>query len=175
MIFLDESGVTTQMTRTWGRARRGERILEATPGGHWKVLTTLGALSLRGIGATMTVESATDGDVFTAYVEQVLCPILQPDDTVVMDNLSAHKVAGIRELVLARGAHVLYLPPYSPDLNPIEMAWSKVKQFLRAAKARSKEALDQAVTDALKTITAQNAAAWFTHCGYLSTATVKLL
>lgn len=163
------------MTRTRGRARRGERIVEATPSGHWKVMTTLGALSLRGIDATMTIESATDGDVFTAYVEQVLGPTLSPGDVVVMDNLSAHKVAGIRELIEARGAQLLYLPPYSPDLNPIEKAWSKFKQFLRAAKTRSKEALDQAITDAFKTITADNAAAWFRHCGYQGTATMELL
>jgi transposase len=163
---LDESGVTTQMTRQWGRAPKGERINEATPQGHWEVLTTLGAMSLRGMDATMTVESATDGDVFRAYVEQVLCAALQPGDVVVMDNLSAHKVTGIRERIESCGAQLLYLPPYSPDLNPIEKAWSKFKKFLRDAKARTKEALDQAVTDALKTITAANAAAWFRHCGY---------
>lgn len=166
LIFLDESGVTTQMTRAWGRAPKGERIAEATPQGHWQVLTTLGAMSLRGIEAAMTVESPTDGEVFRAYVEQVLCPKLKPSDVVILDNLSAHKVPGVRELVETCGAELLYLPPYSPDLNPIEKAWFKLKQFLRAAKARSAEALDQAVTEALKTITADNAAAWFQHCGY---------
>jgi len=154
------------MTRQWGRAPKGERIHEATPQGHWEVLTTLGAMSLRGIDAAMTVESATDGDVFTAYVEQALCPKLKPGDVVVLDNLSAHKVAGIGQRIEACGAQLLYLPPYSPDLNPIEKAWSKFKKYLRDAKARTKEALDQAVTDALKTITADNAAAWFRHCGY---------
>jgi transposase len=166
LIFLDESGVTTQMTRQWGRAPKGQRVNEATPQGHWQVVTTLGAMSLRGFDAAMTVESATDGDVFRAYVEQVLCPKLRSGDVVVMDNLSAHKVAGIREWIEACNAQLLYLPPYSPDLNPIEKAWSKFKQFLRAAKARSKEALDQAITDAIKTITAENAAAWFRSCGY---------
>jgi transposase len=165
-LFLDESGVTTQMTRLWGRAPRGERIAEATPQGHWKVLTTLGAMSLRGIEAVMTVESATDGDVFLAYLEQVLCPKLKAGDVVVMDNLSAHKVKGVRELIAASGAELLYLPPYSPDFNPIEKAWSKLKQWLRAAKARTAEELDQAITEALKAITADNAAAWFRHCGY---------
>jgi len=165
-MFLDESGVTTQMTRLWGRAVRGERIAEATPQGHWKVLTTLGAMSLRGIEAAMTIESPTDGEVFLAYVEQVLGPKLKPGDVVIMDNLSAHKVRGVRQRIEACGAEVLYLPPYSPDLNPIEKAWFKLKQFLRAAKARTAEALDQAVTEALKTITADNAAAWFRHCGY---------
>lgn len=164
--FLDESGVTTQMTWLWGRAPRGERVQEATPDGRWQVLTTLGTMSLRGMEAVMTVASATDGDVFHAYVEQVLCATLQAGDVVVMDNLSAHKVAGIRELIEARGAQLVYLPPYSPDLNPIEQAWSKFKQFLRTAKARTAEALDQAITDALKTITADNAQAWFRHCGY---------
>jgi transposase len=166
LIFLDESGVTTQMTRLWGRAPKGERVAEATPQGHWKVLTTLGALSLRGIEAAMTVDAATDGEVFRVFVEQVLCPKLRPGDVVVLDNLSAHKAAGVRELVAACGAELLYLPPYSPDLNPIEKAWFKFKQFLRAAKARTQEVLDEAVTAALKTITADNAAAWFRHCGY---------
>ena len=166
MIFLDESGVTTQMTRLWGRAERGQRIAEATPQGHWKVLTILGGLRLSGVLATMTIESATDGDVFLAYVEQVLCPELQPGDVVVMDNLSAHKIDGVRQRIAARGAELLYLPPYSPDLNPIEKAWSKLKQLLRTAKARTAETLNQAITEALKAITADNATAWFRHCGY---------
>lgn len=175
LIFLDESGVTTIMTRQWGRAPKDERINEPTPQGHWKVLTTLGGMSLRGIDDSMTVESTTDGDVFRAYVGQALCAAPQPGDVVVMDNLSAHKVAGIRERIEACGAQLLYLPPYSPDLNPIEKAWSKFKKFLRDAKARTKEALDQAVTDALKTITAENAAAWFRHCGYRGTAIMDSL
>jgi transposase len=154
------------MTRLWGRAPKGQTIAEATPQGHWKILTTLGAMSLRGIDAAMTIESPTDGEVFTAYLEQVLCPKLKSGDVVIMDNLSAHKVRGIDELIAACGARLLYLPPYSPDLNPIEKAWFKLKQFLRAAKARTPEALDQAITEALKTITADNAAAWFRHCGY---------
>jgi len=164
--FLDESGVTTQMTRAWGRAPKGERIAEGTPQGHWKVLTTLGAMSVRGIEAAMTIDAATDGEVFLAYVDQVLCPQLQPGDVVVMDNLSSHKVKGVREKIAACGAELLYLPPYSPDLNPIEKAWFKLKQFLRSAKARTIEALEQAIAEALRTITADNAQAWFRHCGY---------
>lgn len=163
------------MTRLWGRAPRGERVNEATPDSRWQVLTTLGTMSLRGMEAVMTVPSATDGDVFQVYVEQVLSAVLQPGDVLVMDNLSAHKVAGIRDLIAARGAQVIYLPPYSPDLNPIEKAWSKFKQFLRAAKARTSEALDDAITEALKTITPENAAAWFRHCGYPDTASVEPL
>ena len=166
LIFLDESGVTTQMTRPWGRAPKGERIAEAAPQGHWNVLTTLGAMNLRGIVAAMTIEAATDADIFAAYVEQVLGPKLQPGDVAILDNLSAHKVPGIEDSITGCGARLLYLPPYSPDLNPMEQAWSKFKQFLRAAKARTAEALDQAITEALKTITPDNAAAWFRHCGY---------
>jgi transposase len=173
--FLDESGVTTQMTRLWGRAPRGERVTEATPDGRWQVLTTLGTMSLRGMEAVMTVPAATDGDVFRAYVEQVLCATLRPGDVLILDNLSAHKVVGIRELIEARGAQLLYLPPYSPDLNPIEKAWSKFKPCLRAAKARTADALDHAITAALKTITPDNAAAWFRHCGYQGTAIVESL
>ena len=118
------------------------------------MLTTLGAMSLRGMEAVMTVESATDGDVFLAYLEQGLCPKLKAGDVVVMDNLSAHKVKGVGELLAARGAELLYLPPYSPDFNPLEKAGSKLKPLLRAAQARTAEALDQAITEALKTITA---------------------
>jgi transposase len=163
LIFLDESGVTISMTRLYARALGGGRIHEATPGGHWKILTILGAMGLRGMVATMTIEEATDTEIFLAYVEHVLCPALQPGDVVVMDNLSSHKVNGVRELIQQAGAEVLYLPPYSPDLNPIEKAWAKLKQWLRAAKARSQEALDQAIAEALQLITAENAQAWFRH------------
>ena len=154
------------MTQLWGRAPKGQRVAEARPEGHWQVLTTLGAMRLEGMIAAMAVESVTNGDVFEAFLEQVLCPKLQRGDVVVMDNLSVHKVDRVRELIEGAGARLLYLPPYSPDLNLIEKAWSKFKQFLRSAKARTREALDQAVTEALKTITADNAAAWFHHSGY---------
>ncbi len=164
LIFLDESGVTTSMTRLYARSLGGQRIHEPAPGGHWKIMTILGAISLRGMIATMTIEEATDADIFLAYVEHVLCPALKPGDVVVMDNLSSHKVSGVREWIEKAGAEVLYLPPYSPDLNPIEKAWSKLKQLLRSAKARTKDALDQAIEDALKLISADNAQAWFNHC-----------
>jgi len=127
-------------------------------------MTILGAMSLRGMVATMTIEAATDREIFLAYLDEVLCPKLRPGDVVVMDNLSSHKVHGVRKLIQATGAEVLYLPPYSPDLNPIEKAWAKLKQLLRAAKARSKQALDQAIAEALKLISADNAKAWFKHC-----------
>ncbi len=166
LVFQDESGATTEMTRRYGRAPRGERVAEGTPAGHWRTLTLLGAMSTRGVIAAMTVESPTDGDVFLAYVEQVLCPRLQAGQVVVMDNLLAHKVEGVRRLIEATEAELLYLPPYSPDFNPIEQAWSKIKQQLRSAKARTVESLEAAITHALAQVTANNASAWFAHCGY---------
>jgi len=136
-------------------------VAEATPGGHWKILTVLGAMSTRGMVAAMTIEEPTDGDIFLAYLQQVLAPALRPGDVVVMDNLSSHKAEGVRESIEAAGAKLLYLPSYSPDLNPIEKAWSKLKQLLRSAKARSKEALDQAIAQLLPSITSEDANAWF--------------
>jgi len=165
-VFVDESGVTTEMTRRYGRAPRGQRVREAAPAGHWSTLTVLGAMSCPGLLATMTVESSTDGDVFLAYLEQVLCPRLQPGQVVVMDNLSAHKVEGVRQRIEATGAELLYLPSYSPDFNPIEPCWGKIKQCLRAWKARTVERLEEALTEAIASISPQNALAWFHHCGY---------
>jgi len=175
LVFIDESGVTTQMSRAYGRAPRGQRVREAIPAGHWRTLTVLGALTCDGLLATMTIESATDAEVFLAYVEQVLAPKLRPWQVVVMDNLSAHKVAGVREIIEAAGARLVYLPPYSPDFNPIEPCWGKVKLCLRALKARTLETLDQAITQALASITPENALAWFHHCGYLSKSIPKMV
>jgi transposase len=149
------------MTRLYARCVGGTRIHEAAPQGNWKILTILGAMSMGGMIATMTIEEATDADIFLAYLDQVLCPALQPGNVVIMDNLSAHKIDGVRQLIEAAGAELLYLPPYSPDLNPIEKAWSKLKQLLRAVMARTKEGLDQAITEMLPQITQQNAEAWF--------------
>jgi transposase len=149
------------MTRLYARCRGGRRIAEAAPGGHWKTLTLVGAIRLDGMFAPMTVEAATDAEIFLAYVDRVLCPELKTGDVVVMDNLSSHKVQGVRERIEAAAAELLYLPPYSPDLNPIEKAWSKLKQYLRAVKARTAEQLQQAIAEALKTITQRDAAAWF--------------
>lgn len=164
LIFLDESGVTTSMTRLRARCQGGRRIHEATPGGHWKIMTILGAMSLHGMVATMTIEEATDADIFLAFVEQVLCPALKQGDLVVMDNLSSHKVSAVRESIQSVGAQLLYLPPYSPDLNPIEKAWAKLKQLLRSAQARTTEILEQAIAEAVKLITPENAKAWFRLC-----------
>ena len=155
------------MTRLRARCEGGGRIAEATPGSRWKILTILGALSVRGMVAAMTIEEATDGDIFCAFIEQVLCRVLRPGDVVVMDNLGSHKTLRVRQRIAQAGAQVLYLPPYSPELNPIEKAWSKLKQLLRSAKARSKEALETAVTDALPLITPDNATAWFRASGII--------
>ena len=164
---IDESGITIALTRLYGRAPRGERVLDSAPQNYGQNVTMLGALSCTGLEAVMTVEGATDSDVFRAYVREVLCPTLREGDVVVADNLSAHKAAGVQEAIAATGARLLYLPPYSPDLNPIERCWSKIKTFLRATKARTREALDAAVARALATITEADARAWFAHCGYV--------
>lgn len=161
LIYLDESGVSTQMTRTRGRAPRGVRVEDNVPGGHWKMLTVVGAMDHNGMLATMTVEAATDREVFLAYLDRVLCPRLQPGHVVVMDNLSAHKVDGVRQRIEACGASLLYLPPYSPDLNPIEKAWSKLKQGLRAIAARTAEQLHNAIATLLPSISPNHARAWF--------------
>ena len=166
MVFLDESGVTTEMTRRYGRAPHGERVREGAPAGRWRTLTLLGAITVDGLLATMTIESPPDGEVFLAYLEQVLCPRLQPGQIVVMDFLAAHKHALVRSLIEQSGAQLLYLPPYSPDFNPIEQCWAKLQHSLRAAKARLLQALEQAITAGIATITPQNSAAWFQHCGY---------
>ena len=165
-MFLDESGVTTEMTRRYGWAPRPERVAEAVPAGHWRMLTVLAALTTQGVLASMTIESPTDGDVFLAFLEQVLVPKLEPGHIVILDNLGAHKIPGVRPLIESRGAQLLYLPPYSPDFNPIEQAWSVVKQRLRGIKARVLEHLQLAVAEALTTITADHARAFFRHCGY---------
>ena len=152
------------MTRLYARAAGGIRVHEGAPEGDWKILTILGAMSTRGIIAVMTIEAATDREIFLAYLDEVLCPQLQPGDVVVMDNLSSHKVDGGRQRIEARQAELLYLPPYSPDLNPIEKAWSKLKQILRQVKARSAEALDQAIAAAIPATSPANAQAWFRLC-----------
>ena len=166
LVFLDESGVTTEMTRRYGRALRGERVQEGTPARHWRTLTLLGAMTSEGLLATMTIESPTGGEVFLAYAAQVLAPRREPGQVVILDNLAAHKVAGVRERIEAAGAQLLYLPPYSPGFNPIEKCWAKIKQLLRAAKARTLAVLQAAIAEALAAITSQNASAWFHHCQY---------
>jgi transposase len=164
LVFVDESGARTDLTRRYGRAPKGERVPEAVPHCHWKVLTILGALTTKGVQASMTVEAAADADVFLTFVEHVLAPTLRPGQVVVMDNLSAHKQRKVRRLLAARRCRLWYLPAYSPDLNPIEFAWSKLKTFLRGAKARLRPALEEAVGEGLRRITPKDARNWFRHC-----------
>ena len=154
------------MTRLYGRAAKGERVIDTVPQNYGENVTMLASLSLSGIEAPMTVSGAVDGLVFKVYVEQVLCPTLNVGDVVVMDNLPAHKVVGIKQLIEARGAKLIYLPPYSPDLNPIEKCWSKIKTHLRGAKARTRLELEKALREALLLITAEDAVGWFRSCGY---------
>lgn len=166
LIFLDESGAKTNLTRLWGRAPKGQRAHASTPHGHWQTTTMMASLRLNGQTACMTLDGATDTDSFRAYVETILIPTLQPGDLVVMDNLSPHHSDPTLALITQAGAHVLFLPAYSPDLNPIEKMWSKIKTLLRAAEARTPTELVQAIGQALAQVTAKDALGWFVSCGY---------
>ncbi len=154
------------MTRLRGRALRGQRVHACAPHGHWNSTTVIGAMRLDGATACMAIEAATDTEVFSAYVREVLGPFLRPGDLVVMDNLAAHKSEPVLALIRQAGADVLFLPAYSPDLNPIEPMWSKVKNTLRSLEARTRESLQEAIGQALATITPQDTLNWFAHCGY---------
>jgi transposase len=166
LIFVDETWSKTNMTRLRGRSPEGQRLVEKVPHGHWKTTTLIAALAISGIHCSMVVDGAVNGDVFQAFVEQVLVPQLRPGDVVVMDNLSSHKRARTRALIEAAGASVLFLPPYSPDLNPIEMIFAKLKQLLRSLACRTREALWQTMQSVVDQITATDAANCIRHCGY---------
>ena len=165
-VFLDESGAKTNLTRLYGWAPTTQRVVEATPHGHWQTTTMLSALRLDGVVTAMVVDGATDALVFQGFLRWLLVPRLRPGDIVVLDNLSSHKGSPVLSLIAAAGAEVWYLPPYSPDFNPIEPMWSKVKSLLRSAAARSARTLITAIAKALKAINAKDAQGWFTHCGY---------
>ena len=165
-MFLDESAAKTNLTRLRGRAPRGRRLLAKAPHGHWRTTTMISSVRLDGTTACMTIEGATDTAVFQAYVRAILAPSLQPGDIVVMDNLGPHKNEHTVKLIEQAGASVRFLPAYSPDLNPIEMMWSKVKALLRTAEARTAEDLQRAIGQALQRVTPQDAAHWFAACGY---------
>lgn len=156
------------MTRLYARSGAGERISDHIPDARWQATTILSSLRLDGTTNAMVFEDALNGDLFRAWVENCLSPTLRPGDIVIMDNLSSHKVSGIEELISSCGAKVEYLPPYSPDLNPVENMWSKIKSFLRKVKKRDKESLFEAVGDALSSVSSQDAAGWFQFCGYCS-------
>jgi transposase len=154
------------MTRLRGRSPKGKRVICHAPHGHWRTTTMISSVRLDGSTACMTLEGATNTEVFQAYVREILVPSLRPGDIVVMDNLGAHKNERTLELVEHAGAEVRFLPAYSPDLNPIEMMWSKVKAFLRKAQARNHPDLLAAISSALASITPDDALGWFTSCGY---------
>lgn len=154
------------MTRLYGRAPKGERVVGSAPNNYGPNVTMVGALGLDGIRAAMSFEGAMNGNVYRVFVEKVLCPTLKVGDVVVMDNLSAHKVTGIKETIERAGAQALYLPPYSPDFSPIEPCWSKVKTLLRKAKARTLDSLNDAIDHAIAQVTNTDALGWFKHCGY---------
>lgn len=166
LIFVDESGLSTKMARLRGWAPKGERCRAAVPHGHWKTTTFVGGLTLTGICAPMLLDGPMDGEAFLAWCEQMLAPVLRSGDVVVMDNLPAHKVAGIRQAIETTGAILLYLPPYSPDFNPIENAFAKLKAHVRKAAARTLEALEAAVESALRTFEPSECANFFAHAGY---------
>ena len=166
MIFLDESGALTNLVRTYGRSGCGDRCVGAAPQGHWKVMTAVAAVRLDGLTAPFTIDCPMDGEVFGVYVQRVLVPTLWASDVVVMDNLTAHKRPQIKRMIEAAGATVMYLPPYSPDLNPIEMIWSKVKGLLRTIAARTVDALHQAFGVAFAAVTPSDILGCFRHCGY---------
>ena len=167
LIFMDESGVNRAMTRTYARSRVNTRAFGHAPRNWGDNVSILGAISLRGPLPPMCINGATDGRVFLTYLKEVLVPQLWKGAVVVMDNLGAHKVAGVRELIEAAGARLLYLPPYSADFNPIELAWSKLKNHLRKTAARTTQALDRAISEGLASISAQDARGYFAHRGYL--------
>ena len=165
-MFIDETGTSTKMARRYGRSPRGERCRAPVPHGHWKTTTFVGALRLAGMTAPMVLDGAMHGAAFLAYVEQVLVPTLKPGDIVVMDNLPAHKPIAVRQAIAAAGAELRFLPPYSPDFNPIEMAFSKLKAFLKKAAARTVDDLFDAIAQGIDAVTPTECQNYFAAAGY---------
>lgn len=166
MLFIDETWTKTNMTPLRGRAPIGERLVAKTPHGHWKTTTLLAALGLDGVRCSMLTDGPINADAFEAFVEQVLVPQVHPGDVVVMDNLGSHKRFRTRELIESAGAKLVFLPPYSPDLNPIERVFAKIKHLLRSLACRTQETLWNAMQSVLDLITPADAANCFRHCGY---------
>jgi transposase len=167
LVFIDETWATTNMARRHGRARRGQRVVAAVPHGHWKTTTLVAALRQDGLSAPCVFDGAINGARFLAYVEQALAPTLRQGDVVIMDNLRAHKVKGVREAIEAAGARLLYLPPYSPDLNPIEHAFAKLKALLRTAATRTVEALWRTIGQIFDVFTPAECTNYLAHAGYV--------
>jgi transposase len=166
LVFIDETWVKTNMTRLYGRAPRGKRLVDAVPHGHWKTTTFIGALRCDAVTATGAFDGAVNGELFLAYVEQVLVPTLKPGDVVIMDNLRSHKVAGVREAIEGAGAKLMFIPPYSPDLNPIEQAFAKLKALLRARAIRTVDALWKALGNLVDYFSPEECASFLRHDGY---------
>lgn len=166
LVFIDETGMNLAMSRLYGRAVKGRRAYGTRPDGRGNNVTMIGALATKGLLAPLTFRGWTDKEAFKVYVNQVLVPQLWPGACVVMDNLPAHKANGIQQAIIAAGARVVYLSPYSPDFNPIENCWSKLKEFLRSTAARTYQELDDAITKAISTVTSSDIIGWFTHCCY---------
>lgn len=169
-IFLDETWLTTNMTRRYGRALRGQRVVDAVPHGHWKTTTFLAALRSTGMTAPLVIDGALDGDCFCAYVRQILVPELREGDIVVLDNLSSHKRVEARDAIEAAGARVVFLPPYSPDFNPIENAFAKLKHLVRCAKKRTVDELWAYLGRVLNAFAPSECVRYFRNCGYAATA-----
>jgi transposase len=166
-VFVDECSTNTSLAPLYGWSRKGERAYQKAPRNWGKNITLLSSMGKeRGMGASLVVEGSTNGMVFETYLEDVLLPTLEKGQVVVMDNLSAHKRERVRELIEAKGCDLVYLPPYSPDFNPIEQAFSKLKSYLREACARTQDTLMEVIGEALSTITASDAEGFFEHCGY---------
>jgi transposase len=174
-VFLDEIGAHTALTRLYGRAPRGERVVGRVPQGRWQTTTLIAAIRHDGVVASLAFGGATDEAAFLTFVKRVLIPALRPRDIVVLDRLSVHRVGAVARALRQAGAGVWYLPPYSPDFNPIENVWAKVKALLRQAEARTTEALWQALGQALQAVTAQDCQGCFEHCGYRATPVCKAL
>lgn len=166
LVFLDETAANTKMARHYGRAFRGHRLVSSVPHGHWKTTTFVAGLTLDGFIAPLVVDGPMNGDVFRAYAEQQLSSALRPGDLVIMDNLAAHKVRGVREAIESAGAELEYLPPYSPDFNPIELAFAKLKSFLRSAAARTVAALEETINKIIDRFSCDECTNYFRHCGY---------
>lgn len=167
LVFIDESGFHTSMTRLRARAPRGERAYGKIPRNRGKNQTLIASITLKGgMGEAVSIEGATDALLFETYIEEFLAPRLKAGQVVVLDGLGAHRTDRVRELIEERGADLVFLPPYSPDMNPIEEAFSKIKSIVRKAGARTREALDEAISGALSAVTLEDVAGWFAHCGY---------
>ena len=169
LVFIDEAWTSTSMTRRYGRAPRGQRCIASAPHGHWKTTTFVTGLRHQQLTAPMVADGPMDGEMFLAYVRQFLCPTLRPGDIVILDNLNCHKVAGVKDAIAAAGAMLLYLPPYSPDLNPIEKLFAKLKALLRQAATRTVDSLWEKIGQVLNTLSSTECAHYFASSGYVCT------